>query len=816
MRKKPVRRRIRLDWAKLEERRVPTTLIALIDSGVDLTSTADAPYYDFTSAYDSYDKVAINGSNHGFIQDTSLQHGHGSTVADFIAAGIADAESQPGAPAGGVQIMPIRDTAAGGLEPDSSAMIRGVYWAVDHGASVINLSFRRYNGDFVSDTDPSDPHYGTTLSQAIQYAQSKGAMVVTASGNESINLDDPNRYGPYIMPGSAGNPAHNGLGVALDNVLVTAAVDGSNKLTQYTNWGPASVNIGAPTGPGTNAVTSYSTGYTSGVAGVIAALTPGDSAGQRIALIEQTAVPAPQSVGVWSTSGGVISPAGAVRRAIALFPPQAGTQAVAPPVLLAAGSGSGVVAGSFVSDAAYVDGGNLDRSLATISTSGLANPAPQAVYQTERWTSATMTYTIPNLKAGSAYDVRLDFAETFYTQPGQRSFNVAINGSPVLTNFDINAAAGGPLKAIAESFSSIVADASGHIAISFTNITGGAKVNGIEVTPTQAIELAAGSSSASGSFAADAAYAVGGSTYSVPGQAIDTSGVANPAPQLVYQSERWDGASFAEVVPGLVPGASYAVRLDFSENFYSGPGQRAFNVAINGNQVLGGFDIDQAAGGRFKAVARTFNAVADPSGKITIGFTNVRGGAKVDGIEVTPSSSTPTQVDLGGLDNVVGLTADGNSTAGNLDGTGASYSATFLGSSVVNNGSTFSIGPVGANDAVLARGQTIATPSGNSRTIRLLATGVNGAQSGSFLVHYTDGSTSTVITQTFDDWHLGVSASNESVAATMSYRNRSGTRDDLAFDLYAYSFAIDPTRTIASITLPNNPNIAIFAVDLAP
>ncbi len=132
-------RRLRFSWQRLEDRAVPTTLVALIDSGVDLTSTTDSPYYNFTNAYDAYDKVAITSSNHNLVQDTSLQHGHGSTVADFVIAGLQQAKAAQGANALDIEIMPIRDTSTM-LNIDDSSVIRGVYWASDHGSSVINLS----------------------------------------------------------------------------------------------------------------------------------------------------------------------------------------------------------------------------------------------------------------------------------------------------------------------------------------------------------------------------------------------------------------------------------------------------------------------------------------------------------------------------------------------------------------------------------------------------------------------------------------------------------------------------------------------------
>jgi hypothetical protein len=151
---------------------------------------------------------------------------------------------------------------------------------------------------------------------------------------------------------------------------------------------------------------------------------------------------------------------------------------------------------------------------------------------------------------------------------------------------------------------------------------------------------------AAGSFVADTDFA-GGST-SGTAAAIDTSGVANPAPQAVYQTSRY--GSFSYTVPNLTPGGGYQVRLHFAETWWGaqapgGAGSRLFNVAINGSQVLGNFDIYAAAGGANKAVARQFAAVADASGQITVAYTTVVDNALASGIEVFPTvvgTATPT------------------------------------------------------------------------------------------------------------------------------------------------------------------------------
>jgi hypothetical protein len=121
----------------------------------------------------------------------------------------------------------------------------------------------------------------------------------------------------------------------------------------------------------------------------------------------------------------------------------------------------GVASGTWVADEDY-SGGSTSYTSATINTSLVANPAPQEVYQTERY--GDFTYTIPNLTAGASYTVNLNFAEIYWTAAGDREFNVLINGTQVLTNFDVFATAGGENIAIAESFPA-TASTSGTITI---------------------------------------------------------------------------------------------------------------------------------------------------------------------------------------------------------------------------------------------------------------------------------------------------------------------------------------------------------------
>ena len=126
----------------------------------------------------------------------------------------------------------------------------------------------------------------------------------------------------------------------------------------------------------------------------------------------------------------------------------------------------------------YGSGGTARTVTNSITTTGVTNPAPQAVYQAERY--GAVTYTLPSLTAGAAYTVRLHFAELYWTATGKRKFNVAINGTTVLSSYDIYAATGAIYKAVIKEFTA-TANASGQIVISLTNVTDNATIEGIQI-----------------------------------------------------------------------------------------------------------------------------------------------------------------------------------------------------------------------------------------------------------------------------------------------------------------------------------------------
>jgi len=326
------------------------------------------------------------------------------------------------------------------------------------------------------------------------------------------------------------------------------------------------------------------------------------------------------------------------------------------PVIAQAIDAGGTGSGDFVADADF-SGGTSYTSTAAVDTSQVVNPAPQEVYQTARYGN-NFSYTIPNLTPNANYTLDLDFNELYWGTSlangggvGSRVFNVSVNGTLDLTNFDVYNTAGGANKAIREQFPA-TADANGNVTIQFTSDTDNAMVSGIELydgtlpalpTPpppaTVSSAYIAAGGSAVGNFVADTDF-LGGTPYS-SSAAVDTSGVANPAPEAVYQNARY--GNFTYSVPNLAPNTNYNVQLDFNELYWGtslasgvgGVGSRVFNVAINGTQVLTNFDIYATAGGANKAVAQNFTATSDANGTITVQFSSLLDNAMVSGIEVT-------------------------------------------------------------------------------------------------------------------------------------------------------------------------------------
>jgi hypothetical protein len=171
------------------------------------------------------------------------------------------------------------------------------------------------------------------------------------------------------------------------------------------------------------------------------------------------------------------------------------------------------------------------------------------------------------------------------------------------------------------------------------------------------------------------------------------------------------------------------------------------------------------------------------------------------------------QVNLSPAFNVYGIYNDGTTySTGGIDGSGNSYSSKLLTKMRVLNGAEFKFGAANQPDAVGCNGQLVSLPQSNYSILTLLAAAVQGSQSSqTFTVNYTDG-TSAQFTQSFSDWSAPQNFPGEVEAVAMSYRNTAnGTKEDGLFNLYAYQFALNSSKTVASVILPSDPNVVVLA-----
>ncbi|WP_199513999.1 S8 family serine peptidase [Nucisporomicrobium flavum] len=110
-------------------------------------------------------------------------HGHGTHVAGTVGAVAGNGIGMAGV-AGGVQILPVRALDASGSGGDVD-IARGLVWAVDHGATVINMSI-------------GGPQSGA-YDAAVAYAAGHRVPVVVANGNNRLSGNAP--QWPAAAPG---------------------------------------------------------------------------------------------------------------------------------------------------------------------------------------------------------------------------------------------------------------------------------------------------------------------------------------------------------------------------------------------------------------------------------------------------------------------------------------------------------------------------------------------------------------------------------------------------------------------------------------
>ena len=250
------------------------TTVALIDTGVDPNNTILAPNlvygYDFTRNTDGGSEMAdltqstvgvvdgspapLNSSSAGVIDQSTVG------VVDQSTVGVVDQSRYSafghGTMTAGIvhlvapnaSLMPLKAFSASGVGYESD-VLRAVYYAVNHHAKIISMSF-----EFAS---PS-----VELANAITYATTKNVICVGSAGNSASMT--------VVFPSG------------LPNVIDTASTSNTNTPSSFSNYGTPPVWISAPgeavltTYPNqTYALgwgTSFSTPFVSGTVALMASL----------------------------------------------------------------------------------------------------------------------------------------------------------------------------------------------------------------------------------------------------------------------------------------------------------------------------------------------------------------------------------------------------------------------------------------------------------------------------------------------------------------------------------------------------------------
>ncbi|WP_017342043.1 malectin domain-containing carbohydrate-binding protein, partial [Halorubrum sp. T3] len=158
--------------------------------------------------------------------------------------------------------------------------------------------------------------------------------------------------------------------------------------------------------------------------------------------------------------------------------------------------------------------------------------------------------------------------------------------------------------------------------------------------------------------ASDGTYVSGGDTYADTVSVSTDASVPASTPTSMFQSELYGDQqwTFSENVQS---GQTYEVRLYFAEIFHGvdagnpggGTGDRVFDVAVEDETVLDGYDI-YADVGPATGVMKSF-AVTPADGQIDIDLSTVEDNAKISAIEIVESAPEPntlegpSQVDFG-------------------------------------------------------------------------------------------------------------------------------------------------------------------------
>ncbi len=177
--------------------------IYLLDTGFDFGMTINTAHFGTPN-----NQLCPAISQQDFVTKIDDINGHGSNGFRFITDGL-DASSQ-------IKVTPLR--VFEDRQTSLFKLICALYYSIDQGADIINLS-AGYSG-----------LRSKILEDALSYAQEKGIFIVTAAGNDGVDIDLKPHY-PATFSGG------------YKNVISIGSINHNNRLTEFTNYGDTAVTL---------------------------------------------------------------------------------------------------------------------------------------------------------------------------------------------------------------------------------------------------------------------------------------------------------------------------------------------------------------------------------------------------------------------------------------------------------------------------------------------------------------------------------------------------------------------------------------------
>ncbi len=155
--------------------------------------------------------------------------GHGTHCAGNVGARGGNGIGISGV-AQNVQIMTLRFLSEKGSGTTAGA-VKSIKYAVDNGAHITSNSWGSVG------ENPNDAEGNRALREIITYSQEKNTLFIAAAGN--------GKQGRGYNNDTDSQPAYP-ASYDMENIISVAAIDSSDRLGSFSNWGRKTVDIGAP------------------------------------------------------------------------------------------------------------------------------------------------------------------------------------------------------------------------------------------------------------------------------------------------------------------------------------------------------------------------------------------------------------------------------------------------------------------------------------------------------------------------------------------------------------------------------------------